>query len=121
MANVLCVGIHSGLVETRQLLLENWGHTVVTATSDAEIAAACRSMRIDVAVIGQVESAKAKIEWAETVRRYCPSVRIVEIFLTNLGMALTDADAWLSSPAEPAQLAERVSALARTHKRAANQ
>jgi DNA-binding response OmpR family regulator len=117
MANILCTGVHPGLIYTRKLVLEHAGHCVVTALNAAEIETACRNITFDVAVIGQVTEGTTKVEWERSIRRYCPSVKILEVFLPGLGMALTDADDWLPSPAEPTQLAVRVSALAARYRK----
>ena len=119
MANVLCTGIHPGLVHTRKLILERGGHFVAIALSEAEVAAACQQTAFDVAVISQITAGKAKAEWQAAIRRHCPSARILEIYLPGVGTALDDADDWLSSSVELSQLASRVSALAGTNKKAA--
>jgi DNA-binding response OmpR family regulator len=112
MATVLCTGVQLALMHTRKIILENAGHTVITAQSEAEIVAACRKFRFDVTVIGQATHAKLNRDWLTVVRRHCPSVKVLEVYMTSAGRALEDADDWLESPVIPATLAERVSALA---------
>jgi len=101
MATVLCTGVQRALMQTRKIILENAGHTVITAQSEAEIAAACREFRFDVTVIGQAPHAKLKRDWLTAVRKHCPSVKVLEVFMTSAGRALDDADDWLESPVIP--------------------
>lgn len=112
MAVVLCTGVQPALTQTRKIILENAGHTVVTAQTESEIVAACREFKFDVTVIGQASQAKLKRDWVRLVRQHCPSVRVIEVYMTSAGMALPDADEWLESPVVPDKLAERVAALA---------
>lgn len=116
MATVLCTGVQPALTQTRKIILENAGHTVVTALSETEIVTACREFKIDVAVIGQTPQATLKRDWVRLVRTHCPSVRVIEVYMTSAGMALPDADEWLESPVVPDKLAERVAALASLEK-----
>ena len=118
MAIVLCTGVQPALMHTRKLILEDAGHTVVTAQTEAEIKAACREFRFDVAVIGQASQAKLKREWLFLVRKHCPLIRVLEVYTTSAGMVLQDADEWLESPVVPTKLAERVSALATSNNKA---
>jgi hypothetical protein len=112
MATVLCTGVQPALMQTRKLILEIAGHNVITAQSDAEIMAACREFRFDVAVIGQARDAKVKQKWLSLVRKHCPWAKVLEVYMTSAGIALNDADEWLESPVVPSRLAECVAALA---------
>jgi hypothetical protein len=49
MANILCTGVHPGLVQTRKLIPQQ-----ATALSEAAIAAACRDIPFDAAAIGHI-------------------------------------------------------------------
>jgi CheY-like chemotaxis protein len=71
MALVLCTGIDPVLRRTRQLMLENAGHTVVSASDEHEIKAVCGNQKFDVAVIAQNMPPKMKARAAEIVREYC--------------------------------------------------
>jgi DNA-binding response OmpR family regulator len=100
-------------MQTRKLILEAAGHTVVTVQSDSEIVAACREFEFDVVVIGQSTRADLKRDWFRTIREHCPLAKILEVYVTSDGIALPNADAWLESPVVPDELAESVAALAR--------
>lgn len=112
MALVLSTGVDPVLMKTRQLLLENAGHTVVPASGEREIKAVCGMQKFDVAVIGQSISSKAKTRVLDLVREQCPEVRILELTLPYASKALEDADAWLEMPSDPQELAEVVNSLA---------
>jgi hypothetical protein len=114
MASVLCTGIIDfDLMETRKLILEKAGHTVITAVDDNEIVAACRSNAFDVAVIGQMEASNIKRSVFEVVRYNCYSARILELFTADAGPVLAEADLWLEVPANsPNDLADKVFELA---------
>lgn len=115
MALVLCTGIDQSLLRTRKLILEKAGHTVVTATDQREVMAACRNQQFNVAVIGQTVSTNNKRAICSLVRQNCPSAKILELYQANHGPALPDgeADAWLEVPTDvPQDLAAQVSRLA---------
>ena len=61
MALVLCTGVDPVLMRTRQLILENAGHTVVPASDERETKTVCNQHEFDVAVIGQSISPKGKL------------------------------------------------------------
>jgi hypothetical protein len=111
MALVLCTGAHAVLTQTRQLILEAAGHTVVPAYDENQIKEACAHNQFQVVVIGQSSKARLKREWREIVRRLCPKAKVLEVFTPNAGPVIKDADDRLESPAMPEELAERVSAL----------
>jgi len=114
MARVVCTGIDQKLMETRKMILERVGHTVLLARTEPELMAACEDHDVDVAVIGQALSPKIKKSIALTVRRLCPSVKILELYGIHQGRSVENADSWLEVPADvPQQLAERVEELAR--------
>src|SRR5215467_8805054 len=115
MALVLCAGAHAVLTETRQLILEAAGHTVVPAHDEKQIKEACAQNDFQVVVIGQSSKARLKREWREIVRRLCPGAKVLEVFTPNTGPVIKDADDRLESPAMPQELAERVSALTGEH------
>jgi DNA-binding response OmpR family regulator len=111
MALVLCAGAHAVLTQTRQLILEAAGHTVVPAYDENQIKEACAQNEFQVVVIGQSSKARLKREWGEIVRKLCPKAKVLEVFTPNAGPVIKDADDRLESPALPEELAERVSAL----------
>jgi len=96
------------------MILERAGHTVSMAQNEPELLAACENHNIDVAVIGQALSPKIKRSIAATVRRFCPSARILELYAIHDGKSIGDADSWLAVPLDvPQDLAERVDELAK--------
>jgi CheY-like chemotaxis protein len=112
MALVLCTGVNPVLMKTRQLILENAGHTVVPAADEREIKAVCGKHKFDVAVIGQALSPMAKARVLVLVREHCPKAGILELTLPYASKALADADAWLEMPSEPEELPQAVNSLA---------
>lgn len=113
MALVLCTGSDPVLNGTRKLILQEAGHTVVAATDELEVVAACGEHTFAVAVIGQSASRSRKHALASLIRKHCPSAGILELFSVYEGRILNDADAWLEiSPTSPQELAERVNELA---------
>lgn len=111
MALILCTGPHAVLTQTRQLILQAAGHTVVPAHDENQIREACEQYDFQVVVIGQSSKAWLKREWREIVRRLCPKAKVLEVFTPNAGPVIKDADDRLESPAMPEELARRVSVL----------
>jgi hypothetical protein len=112
MATVLCTGVQPKLLESRKLLLEQAGHIVITALNEGQIVSACSEFRFDVVIIGQVVQSGLKHDWSTLVRRYCPSAKVLEVYLPGTALAVKDADDWLASSAVPTELVARVAALA---------
>jgi len=113
MALVLCTGVNPVLMRTRQLILENAGHTVVPAFDEREIKAFCNQHKFDVAVIGQTISPKLKVHVLDLIREHCPTAKALELYPPYVGKALTDADAWLEMPTDdPEELVAAVNSLA---------
>jgi len=113
MALVLCTGIDFALTETRKLILEKAGHTVITAMDDKEMMAACRANAFDIAVIGQIKASNIKRHFFEMLRYNCCSAQILELFTADAGPVLAEADSWLEVPANsPNDLANKVFELA---------
>src|ERR1051325_4875733 len=106
MALVLCTGIHPPLVRTRKMILERAGHTVITARNSSAVAAACQRHQFDVAVLGQSSTPALKHEWLSIIRTYCPSAKVLELYVPCDGSTLPDADDRLEAPAIPDHLAE---------------
>jgi hypothetical protein len=114
MALVLCTGIDKTLLETRRLILEKAGHTVVTASDEKAVMDACQKHAFDVAVVGQTISPKMKPRVAQIVRRSCPGAKILELYTPNVGQMLHDADAAVMVPTDvPKELADCVDELAK--------
>ncbi len=112
MALVLCTGVNPALVRTRQLLLEQAGHTVVPAMDEPTVMTACQNNQFHVAVIGQTISPKFKRRVLQLVRQYCLSTKVLELYASTTGRILDDADSWLEVPADvPEELLQRVEAL----------
>jgi hypothetical protein len=113
VALVLCTGTDTAVMQTRKLILERAGHTVVMATSEGDIISACREQAFAVAVIGQTISRKMKQVVVSRVRENCPSAKILELYPMHQGRVIEDADSWLQVPTDvPHDLAERVNELA---------
>jgi len=113
MALVLCTGIDKALLQSRRLILERAGHTVVSAMDDQTLTTVCQKNSFDVAVIGQTVSPNMKQRIASLVRQHCPDAKILELYPLYSEKVLTDADSWLSVPVDvPKDLADRVNELA---------
>jgi hypothetical protein len=80
MALVLCTGVNPVLMKTRQLILEDAGHTVIPASDEREVKAVCSQHKFNVAVIGQNIPAKVKTRVLELVREHCPSAKVLELY-----------------------------------------
>lgn len=118
MALVLCTGIDPMLLKTRKLILEQAGHTVITAKNQQELTDACNQHQFDVAVIGQSVSSNMKRIIAALVRKQCPSAKILELHPQYQGKSVKDADSWLETPADvPRALSQRVTELAEEKRR----
>jgi hypothetical protein len=112
VALVLCTGTDAALLQTRKLILERAGHTVISVMDEREMAAACREYVFDLAVIGEAVSPRMKRAVASSIRAQCRSVRILELYQQHQGKILEDADSWMEVPAEvPTELAEHVNEL----------
>ena len=113
MALVLCTGVDQGLLATRKLILEQAGHSVVTAMSEREVQSACRRNPFQVAVLGQSLSEPHKVRIYDLIREHCPSAKVLELYPPYLGKTLPNADDWLQVPLDvPPELGERVTRLA---------
>lgn len=113
MALVLCTGVDPVLLQTRKLILEQAGHTVITTKNQQELTAACDNHQFDVAVIGQTLSSNMKRIIAALVRKQCPSAKILELHGPWESKAIADADSWLETPSDiPRDLSHRVTELA---------
>ena len=113
MALVLCTGVDPVLMKTRQLILQQAGHEVVTAMDEDAVKIACQQRIFDVAVIGQAASASKKRAIVALIRKHCASAKILELYRVSTGRTLEDADAWFEVPADvPQELAHHVATLA---------
>jgi|SRR5690348_16366500 len=113
MALVLCTGTDRTLIQTRAMVLERGGHTVMTAMGEHELIALCSQKSFDVVVIGHTISPIEKPRILRLVKQYCPRVKVLELFIPARGKTLLDADDWLEAPfTPPDDLAEHVSRLA---------
>jgi CheY-like chemotaxis protein len=113
MALVLCTGKNPVLIQTRKLILERAGHSVVCCNDEQQLVAACEKHAFDVAVIGQTVSRKDKRHMALLIRQSCPSIKILELYVPYEGKMVEDADSWMEAPLEaPDDLAVRVTELA---------
>jgi CheY-like chemotaxis protein len=118
VAVVLCSGSDKSLLETRRLILERAGHTVVTVSDEPSLLEACKKHSFDVAIVGQSVPTKLKPRLATLIRQHCPNAKILELFPPHTGKQLEDADSWLIVPADvPRDLVERVNELASKGKR----
>ena len=113
MALVLCTGVDKTLLQTRRLILEREGHTVVTVSDEKNLTAVCQKHSFNVAVIGQTLSPKMKQRIALLVRQHCPGAKILELHPPYAEKVINDADSWLEVPIDvPQELAARVNELA---------
>jgi DNA-binding response OmpR family regulator len=112
MAVVLCTGVDQALMQTRRLILESAGHTVIDARDEREVLAACNERGFDVAVLGQAVSSRVKRHIAAVIRQHCPSAKVLEMYGLHEGRAVPDADDWLEGlPQSPGELPVRVERL----------
>jgi CheY-like chemotaxis protein len=115
MALVLCTGVDKAVVETRKLILEAAGHTVVTAMDEMSLVEVCKKHSFNIAVVGQMISRKMKHRIATVIKQYCPDVKILELYPSYTDKILDYADSWLVVPADiPEELTDRVNELANT-------
>jgi hypothetical protein len=113
MALVLCTGVDTALLQSRRLILEHAGHTVISVTDEQTLTAVCQKHSFNVAVIGQAVSPNMKHNIASLVRQHCPDAKVLELYPLYAGKVLPDADAWLEVPTDvPRDLADRVNELA---------
>jgi CheY-like chemotaxis protein len=114
MALVLCTGVDKAVLETRKLILQAAGHTVVTAMDEISLLDACKKDPFEIAVIGQMISRRMKHRVAALIKQHCPDIKILELYPPYTGRILDYADSWLMVPADiPDQLADRVNELAK--------
>ena len=113
MALVLCTGVDKAVLETRKLILQAAGHTVVTAVDERSLLEACKNQPFEIAVIGQAISRKMKHHLAMLIKQHCPDIKILELYPPYTGKTLDYADSWLMVPADlPGELTDRVEELA---------
>src|SRR5690242_3848735 len=98
MALVLCTGVDKALLQSRRLILEAAGHTVVTVTDEKALLDACKENSFDVAVIGQSTVAQVKRRICTLVREHCPNVKVLELYQRYTEAILNDADASMVAP-----------------------
>jgi DNA-binding NtrC family response regulator len=114
MALILCTGTDDAVMQTRQLILERAGHTVVLASDDRNIEKACTTQHPTVVVIGQNTSPAVKLRHFQTVQEHCKEAKILELHRPFSERTLDRADAWLVMPNDsPEKLAEVVTDLAK--------
>jgi vacuolar-type H+-ATPase subunit F/Vma7 len=117
MALVVCTGVDQALLNTRRMILEVAGHTVVTVTDERSLVEALEEHTFDVAVIGQTVAARIKRKISAIIREHCPAVKVLEIYDNHSGRVLDDADASMMALGEvPKDLADQVDELAKQGK-----
>ena len=113
IALVLCTGVDKLLLETRKLILERAGHTVVSVTDEVSLLNACQKHSFDVAVIGQTVSTNMKHHIASIIKQHCAGAKLLELYPQFSKQVLPGADAALPVPVDvPRDLADRVNELA---------
>jgi CheY-like chemotaxis protein len=113
VALVLCTGVDKVLLETRKLILEHAGHTVVSVSDEVSLLSACQKHPFDVAVIGQTISMNIKRHVASIIKQHCAGVKVLELYPQFSKQVLPEADAALPVPVDiPRDLADRVKELA---------
>jgi CheY-like chemotaxis protein len=114
MALVLCTGVDTVLLETRKLILEQAGHTVVSVSDEPSLARACQKHPFDVAVVGQMVSTNMKQHIAAIIKQHCAGVKVLELYPQFSKQVLREADAALPVPVDvPRDLADCVNELAK--------
>lgn len=114
MAVVLCTGADAEATEARRQYLERAGHKTITATNEKELASACNVVRFDVVILGQTLSPKMKQHVVDLIRRYCPNIKILELYPISAVHSIQDADSWMETSTDPPrELASRVTELAK--------
>ena len=113
MAIVLCTGTDERVMQTRAMILERAGHTVIPVLGERELIDACSAHTFDVAVIGHSVPPFEKQRVLRLIRQHCPNAKVLELYTTSQGRKLSDADDWLEGAIpHPNDLIERVSTLA---------
>ncbi len=108
VANVLSVGL-SDLVSTRNAALRRAGFRVVSAASLQETGEACESELFDVAVIGQILSAKEK---TLLIHRIKTDFNLPVVLITGGRLPNCRADAYVRPDAPPEDLFQAIAQLA---------
>ncbi len=103
---ILSVSYDPPLLKSRELVLRQAGYEVVSATSLAEVAAACTHSDFDFAVIGHSIPRQHQEEIAAKLRERCPMACIVGLQLL-VSEQLPFADLTVSSH-DPAGLVEQL-------------
>jgi CheY-like chemotaxis protein len=112
MALILCTGNDLQVMQERKQLLEQAGHTVITATNEGELVAACEGHQFDVVIIGQTLGPQMKQHVADFIRRYCPRSKVLELYSPSAGRAVPYVDSWIPVRDHPTnELADRVNEL----------
>jgi len=78
MADILCIGIDDGSMQTKQSTLQRAGHTVSLAKDVRQVIAACSGIRFDVILIGQTLPGKEKLRVHELIQQYGEGAKILE-------------------------------------------
>ena len=113
MALVLCTGTDRRVMQTRAMVLERAGHTVLSAMSEPELTELCSTNRFDLAVIGHSVPPLEKPRILRLIRQHCPNAKVLELYTASQGRKLPDADGWLEGAIpHPNDLLEQVSMLA---------
>jgi DNA-binding NarL/FixJ family response regulator len=113
MALVLCTGSDPLLMKTRQLILEQAGHTVLSASNGQEIENACLQNKFEVVVMGQSTPTVVKRQNLRLIRKFCPTARVLELYPSYVGRVLDEADCWLEMPpGSPQEFIDLVNLLA---------
>ena len=79
MAKVLSVASTEVLKTTRRLLLEQEGHSVLSALTLSEVEKLGRTEKVDLALIGHGFRGPEKRKIAQTVNQYFPGLPILEM------------------------------------------
>ena len=81
MAKILSVATNETLQTTRQLLLEQEGHSVICALSMTEVEQVCkkRQERVELALISHGFDGDERREIAIVINRYFPGIPILEM------------------------------------------
>ena len=110
-ADILCIGMDDAAMRRRMLILERAGHKVTQARDIRQVEAACQSISISIAILGQSLNANEKKRISDVLLKHCSSAKILELH-TGLAPELPHADEHLQvSAIDPQTLIEAVNAL----------
>jgi DNA-binding NtrC family response regulator len=107
-SRILSVSLSESLRVTRHRILTNAGYEVATVGDWHEFEAACTSNEFDLAILGQSLPPSFKRDAAELIKRHCPQLPILEIYIQDPVLENSVRHHQAISPLDPAALLEAV-------------